>query len=63
MAYDQYCAASVANVKESLNKKDQRLPSKYVTPLANGYRPEVGVSPELKPDDLQCYQELIGVLR
>ena len=56
MAYDQYCAAAVANVKESLNKKDQRLPSKYVTPLANGYRPEVGVSPELKPDDLQCYQ-------
>ena len=63
MSSDQYCAADVANVTESLNKKGLRLPSKCVTPLANGYRPEVDTIPELKADDLQYYQELIGVLR
>jgi len=63
MSSDQYCAAAVANVTESLNKKGLRLPSKCVTPLANGYRPEVDVTPELKADGLQYYQELIGVLR
>ena len=63
MSSDQYCAAADANVTESLNKKGLRLPSKCVTPLANGYRPEVDVTPELKADGLQYYQELIGVLR
>ena len=49
---DQYCAATVANVTEALNKKSLRLPSKYVTPLANGYMPEVDTTIELKADGL-----------
>ena len=62
MSSDQYCAAAVANVTESLNKKGLRLPSICVTSLANGYRLEVDVTPELRPDGLQYYQELIVVL-
>ena len=60
---DKYCATAVANVTEVLSKKGMRLPSKCLTPLANGYRPELDVTPELKADGVQYYQELIGVLR
>ena len=63
MSSDKYCATAVANVTEVLNKKGARLPSKCLTPLANGYRPELDTSPELKADGLQYYQELIGILR
>ena len=60
---DQYCAVAVVNVTEALNKKSLRLPSKFVTLLANDYRTEVDVTPALKVDELHYYQELIGVLR
>ena len=63
MSSDSYCKAAVANVEEALKKEGLRLPSKCTTPLANGYRPEVDTTSELKPDGLQYYQELIGVLK
>ena len=63
MSSDKYCAAAVANVTEVLEKKGLRLPSKCLTPLSNGYRPEMDTSPELKADGVQYYQELVGVLR
>ena len=44
-------------------KTGQRLSSKCKTPLAYGYRPELDVTPELKADGLQRYQELISILR
>ena len=60
MSSDQYCVIAAVNIKEALNKKSLRLLSKCVAPLANGYRPEVDVTPDLKADGLQYYQELIG---
>ena len=63
MSSDNYCKAAVTNVEEALKTKGLRLPSKCVTPLTNGYRPEMDVTPELKADGLQYYQELIGILR
>ena len=60
---DKYCAAAVANVTDVLGKKGLRLPSKCATPLANNCRPEIDVTPELKADSLQYYQELVGLLR
>ena len=63
MSSDKYCAAAVDNVTEVLEKKGLRLPSKCLTPLSSGYRPEMDTSPELKADGVQYYQELVGVLR
>ena len=63
MSPDRYCAAAVENVSEFLGKKGLRLPSKCYTPLQNGYQPELDVTPELKADGIQYYQELVGVLR
>lgn len=60
---EKYCRASVENVQATLARHGKRLPSKCVTPLKSGYRPELDVSPELKADGVQHYQELIGVLR
>ena len=58
----KYCAAAVQNIEDILKNQQQRLPSKCATPIQNGYRPEVDVSPELKADGLQWYQEMIGML-
>ena len=63
MSSDTYCQSAVQNVEVVLAKKGLRLPSKCLTPMANGYRPEMDVTCELKADGLQYYQELIGVLR
>ena len=46
-----------------LKNKGLGLLSKCVTPLSNGYRPEIDVTPELKVDVVQYYQEHVGMLR
>ena len=39
-----------------------KLPAKAETPMQTSYRPELDVTPELKPTDAAYYQSLIGVL-
>lgn len=63
MSSDKYCAAMIQNVEDVLQKKGLRLPSKCVTPLRSGYKPELDCTGELKADGLQWYQEMIGSLR
>ena len=63
MSAEKYVISAVKNVEEALAKKGLRLPTKCYTPLSTDYRPELEVSPELKSDGIQLYQELIGVLR
>ena len=63
MSSEKYCRAAVKNAEERLAKDGKRLPTRCGTPMKHGYKPELGVSPELKADGLQYYQELIGVLR
>ena len=62
MSSDKYCAAAVANVTEVLEKKGLRLPSKCLTPLSNGYRPEMDTSPEMGSNIIknlwECYARL-----
>jgi Reverse transcriptase (RNA-dependent DNA polymerase) len=63
MSAEKYMNASVKNVEETLARKGLRLPSKVYTPLPTDYHPELEMSPELKADGIQYYQELIGILR
>ena len=63
MSSDKYCAALIKTVESTLEKKGLRLPSKCVTPIAHGYRPEMDATAELKADGVQWYQEMIGSLR
>ena len=63
MSSDTYCAALVTNIEESLQKQGLKLPSKCLTPLTHGYRPEEDCTNELKADGIQRYQEIIGSLR
>ena len=63
MSSDKYCDALVKNVEDVLQRRGLRLPSKCITPLQSGYKPEVDCTAELKADGLQWYQELIGSLR
>ena len=62
MSSEKYIKSAIQNIEETLQKMGQRLPSKCKTPLAYGYHLELDVTPELKADGLQQYQELIGIL-
>ena len=59
----EYIQAAIATVKEGLNTKRWKLPNKVSTPMVTSYFWELDGSPELEPDDLKLYQELIGMLR
>ena len=63
MSSEKYVKSAIENVEQTLRKSGLKLPSSCKTPLSLSYRPELDTSPELKEDGLQCYQELIGVLR
>jgi hypothetical protein len=63
MSSEQYIKAAIANVENKLDKEGQRLPSRCLTPMKAGYRPEIDTSAELKADGIQYFQELIGILR
>ena len=63
MSSEKYVKQAVREVETELAKIHQILPTKAVTPLTSGYRPEMDVTPELDPSRMRYFQELIGVLR
>ena len=63
MLSDKYCAATVKNIEESLNKQGLRMTTKCELPIRSDYKPEMDCTAELKADRLQWYQETIGSLR
>ena len=63
MSSEKYVKSAIENIEQTLAETNQRLPTKCRTPLSSGYRPELDTSPELKPEGLQRYQELISILR
>jgi hypothetical protein len=58
-----YILSAVSNVEEYLQSKGEKLVAKASTPLSNGYRPEIDMSPELGDADASYFHSLIGVLR
>ena len=62
MSSDKYCAAMVKNIKDTLKRKDLRLPTKCDLLIRHGYKPEMDCTGELKAGGLQWYQEMIGSL-
>ena len=60
MTSTDYVKASITNVEEQLQKRGLKLPRrKAVTPMTQGYTPELDSSPELSQDELTSFQELI----
>jgi hypothetical protein len=58
-----YVNAAVKTIKEALEGKRWKLPSKAKTPMSASYYPELDTSPELDADDITLYQEIIGMVR
>ena len=63
MSSVDYINAAVKNIKEAIVKKSLKLPIKVTTPMTTDYAPELDTTPEFDADDVQYYQELIGILR
>ncbi len=55
----QYVQAAVKNVEEYLMARGERLVAKAPTPLSNGYRPEIDMSPELESTEASYFHSLI----
>ena len=49
-------------MEEYLVKKFQSLKAKALDPLPKGYRPEIDVSEELRPEEASYYMSLIGIV-
>ena len=58
-----YVKAAVGTVEEATKKITRQLPNKVLTPMAKSYLPELDATKELKPDNIQSFQELIVMLR
>ena len=56
-----YVKTAVKNVEKYLVKKDQSLKAKALDPLPKGYRPEIDVLEELRPEEAYYYMSLIGI--
>jgi len=63
MSSNKYVNLAVQRVEAVLKEKKQKLPTKALTPLSTGYRPELDISEELKDKDITSYQEYISMLR
>jgi hypothetical protein len=57
-----YVKAGVENVEEAIKDKRWKLPNRVQTPMVSSYTPELNGTPELEPEDLQYFQEFIGML-
>jgi hypothetical protein len=63
MLSQHYKANAVKTVEDELKKTGRQLSNNVKTPIASGYRPELDLTPLLRPDQANYYQNLIGILR
>jgi len=62
MSSDLYVKRAVTEVERELEEIGERLSTKVSTPMSQGYRPEIDMTPELDAKRANYYQGLIGVL-
>ena len=59
----KYVNAAIEAIEERLKEcNDRPLPSRAVTQLSYDYIPELDATKELQSDEVNYYQELIGIL-
>lgn len=58
-----YINAAVETVEAAIKNSSRKLPNRVTTPMLTTYVPELDGTPELDPDGIQFFQELIGMLR
>jgi Reverse transcriptase (RNA-dependent DNA polymerase) len=63
LSSDDYISNEVKNVELELAKAGKSLSGKIISPMAPSYHPELDTTPTLGPEQLNYYQNLIGVLR
>ena len=63
MSSINYLKEATKNVEERLSKHGKQLCQKAVTPMESNYIPETDDTPELDVEQIEFYQELIGILR
>jgi hypothetical protein len=61
----KYVKHAIENLEERLTKINRKLPNKKqcLTPISNGYRPELDTTEELDEVGIKMFQELVGELR
>ena len=63
MSSDLYVKRVVTEVERELSEIDMQLVTTVSTPMSQGYRAELEVTPELDAKRASYYQKLIGVVR
>jgi hypothetical protein len=60
---DVYIRQALRDVQIELDKTGKVLPTRVMTPMTAGYRPEIDGTPELDSMKASHYREVIGILR
>ena len=63
MSSRDYIKAAIDTVEEQMEVFALKFPSRAVTPMIQGYAPELDASEELESKGVTFFQELIGILR
>ena len=63
MSSEKYGRAVVEKVEQNISKYNQRLPTRFKTPIMSGYQPKTDTSPDLKAKGLTQYQYMVRVIR
>jgi hypothetical protein len=59
----KYTGKAIEEVERELKVRGLKLPTRVITPVGNGYRPEADCTRELNQEEQNYYQGVIGVLR
>ena len=60
---NEYIKQAITIVENKLKEKNKVIPKRCSTPLSYNYHPSEDQTPELDVNDIQTYQEFIGMLR
>jgi hypothetical protein len=59
----EYIKAAIDTIRGSIKGTKWKIPGTAKTPMQSSFVPELDQTPELNPDDITLYQEMIGMLR
>ena len=62
MSMEKYVRSAMQNIEKYIAKYNQRLPTRFKTPIMSGYWPETDTLTDLKTEGVTKYPEMVRVI-
>ena len=63
ISLEKYVKTAIKTLEAKLNNTNEKLPTKYTSPMKPGYHPSMDISEELNSEEMRYFQETIEILR